>query len=246
MRFELGHFTEHETPHVVFPPPDRVFGTRAAKYDPWLKPLLTVDLASINPDWSGKAHFLYFESAGLAVEFTVKDDIYRLRRGYSFLQDDDGPVPDPDSVVTDLEEIFELDAYEELLDDDGETTRAPTPRGSLLRSRFLHLTSVDLPPPAEHRRGEWYEAAESMLRAKAFGPYARDDGHTPIPPPDTLMFGGHPCWLQSDATPRDPDGRRMEFVGQVDASRFSADIGGMFYLFHAPAAKLVTMVAQIG
>jgi hypothetical protein len=37
----------------------------------------------------------------------------------------------------------------------------------------------------------------------------------------------------------------VEFVGQVDASRFSSEIGGMFYLFHAPEAKLVTMVPQI-
>ena len=100
-----------------------------------------------------------------------------------------------------------------------------------------------MPPPAAGDAGTWHQAAEAALRAKAFGPYKGEAITTPSP--DSLMFGGAPSWLQHDQTPRGPDGRAMEFVGQVDASRFSKAIGGMFYLFHAPEAKLVTMISQI-
>ncbi|RZJ64988.1 MAG: hypothetical protein EOO45_17350 [Flavobacterium sp.] len=49
-----------------------------------------------------------------------------------------------------------------------------------------------------------------------------------------------PHWLQSDETPRDPDGKKMEFVAQLDHS----NMFGTLYLFFSEKHQLVSQIFQ--
>lgn len=51
---------------------------------------------------------------------------------------------------------------------------------------------------------------------------------------------GKPGWCQSDETPRDPDGQKMEFVAQLDHS----NMFGTLYLFYSEKHQLVSQVFQ--
>lgn len=51
---------------------------------------------------------------------------------------------------------------------------------------------------------------------------------------------GKPSWAQSDETPRDPDGKKMEFVAQLDHS----NMFGTLYLFYSEKHSLVSQVFQ--
>jgi len=51
---------------------------------------------------------------------------------------------------------------------------------------------------------------------------------------------GKPGWAQSDETPRDPDGQKMEFVAQLDHS----NMFGTLYLFYSEKHQLVSQVFQ--
>ncbi len=51
---------------------------------------------------------------------------------------------------------------------------------------------------------------------------------------------GKPSWLQSDETPRDPDGQKMEFVAQLDHS----NMFGTLFLFYSEQHQLVSQVFQ--
>lgn len=242
MRFVFGRFTARQTPHPVFPDPASVFGERARSHAKWLKPLLTVDLSAIKRDWVGRAHFCYFESSGNSVELAVEDGLYRVLRGYRLQRDASGTRVDRGSIVRRLDEVFEAEAYEELLEADGETIRDPRPRPALRKMQHVRFRGFDLPRPKQRKNAVWFEAARAKLHARGFGPYRRDPAGAPDP--SSLMLRGRPVWRIADETPLDPDGKPMQFVGQLDAARFSAEIGGTIYLFHAPAHRLVTMVSQ--
>jgi hypothetical protein len=238
MRFYFGRFTARPQPHVVFPDVRAVFGDRAQSHRKWLKPLLTVDLSQVRRDWVGHAHFCYFESAGNFVEFGVDNSTYRVLRGYRLERGPSGRKVDRSSVVQKFDEIFEAEGYEELLGADGESIRDPVPR--FRKQRYVRFRGFEL--PKYKAVDDWFAVARNKLHARGFGPYRGQPERAPNP--TSLMLRGRPFWLQSDETPLDPDGARMQFVGQVDASRFSNEIGGMIYLFHAPAHRLVTMVSQ--
>lgn len=61
----------------------------------------------------------------------------------------------------------------------------------------------------------------------------------------TLRFGGRPRWTQSDATPRDPSGKKMHFIGQVYSGDFFWSLVGKdLFLFYSPEHDLVTQVSQ--
>lgn len=51
---------------------------------------------------------------------------------------------------------------------------------------------------------------------------------------------GKPSWAQSDETPRDPDGKKMEFIAQLDHS----NMFGTLYLFYSEKHSLVSQVFQ--
>ncbi len=242
MRFVFGRFTARQTPHPVFPDPASVFGERARSHAKWLKPLLTVDLSAIKRDWVGHAHFCYFESAGNLVELAVEQGFYRVVRGYRLLHDPSGTKIDRASVVRKLDEVFEAEGYEELLEPDGETIRDPQPKPALRKMRHVRFRGFDVSRPRLRKLGPWFDEARAKLHSKGFGPYRRDP--STAPDPTGLLLRGRPVWLSGDETPLDPEGKAMQFVGQVDAARFSNEIGGMIYLFHAPAHGLVTMVSQ--
>lgn len=60
-----------------------------------------------------------------------------------------------------------------------------------------------------------------------------------------LLFGGRPQWTQSDATPRDPSGNAMHFIGQVYSGDFFWSLVGKdLFLFYSPEHDLVTQVSQ--
>jgi hypothetical protein len=62
----------------------------------------------------------------------------------------------------------------------------------------------------------------------------------------TLRFGGRPKWVQSDETPRGPDGKKMHFVGQVYSGDFFSTLCDKdLYLFYAPEHDLVTQITQL-
>ena len=51
---------------------------------------------------------------------------------------------------------------------------------------------------------------------------------------------GKPNWVQSNETPRDPDGKKMEFVAQLDHS----NMFGTLYLFYSEKHQLISQVFQ--
>ncbi|UUC44900.1 hypothetical protein [Flavobacterium cerinum] len=55
----------------------------------------------------------------------------------------------------------------------------------------------------------------------------------------TLQIG-KPDWLQSNETPRDPDGQKMEFVAQLDHS----NMFGTLFLFYSEKHQLVSQIFQ--
>jgi len=57
---------------------------------------------------------------------------------------------------------------------------------------------------------------------------------------DGTLRTGKPSWLQSDETPRDPDGQKMEFIAQLDHS----NMFGTLYLFYSEKHQLVSQVFQ--
>jgi len=60
-----------------------------------------------------------------------------------------------------------------------------------------------------------------------------------------LRFGGRPKWTQSDATPVDPSGNKMHFIGQVYSGDFFWSLVGKdLFLFYSPEHDLVTQVSQ--
>jgi hypothetical protein len=62
-----------------------------------------------------------------------------------------------------------------------------------------------------------------------------------------IMFGGNAVWMQMyDATPSNPDGQEMEFIGQIAAGDLTGGVAGMsLYLFYCPKHNIVTQVAQM-
>lgn len=61
-----------------------------------------------------------------------------------------------------------------------------------------------------------------------------------------LRFGGRPKWTQGDATPRDPGGKKMHFIGQAYSGDFLDSLGAKdLFLFYSPEHDLVTQITQI-
>ena len=61
-----------------------------------------------------------------------------------------------------------------------------------------------------------------------------------------LRFGGRPKWTQGDATPRDPSGKTMHFIGQAYSGDFFETLAAKdLFLFYSPEHALVTQITQI-
>ena len=84
-RVKFGKKVRTETPHRICPPVEDVFAHDVDENAEWFLPLLTVDLKAINPDWSGKAHFLYNEANQEGgVTFKLNGDKYVYEGNYDF------------------------------------------------------------------------------------------------------------------------------------------------------------------
>jgi len=77
--------SKQPTPHIICPPPHEVFADAVAENAEWFLPLLTIDLQGINPDWRGKAHFVYHEAnRDGGVTFKLIGDKYSYAGTYGF------------------------------------------------------------------------------------------------------------------------------------------------------------------
>lgn len=76
-RVTFGKKVKTETPHEICPKVEDVFAHNVEENGIWFLPLLTVDMNGINPDWHGKAHFLYHEANRTGgVTFRLSGDKY--------------------------------------------------------------------------------------------------------------------------------------------------------------------------
>ncbi len=193
------------TPHKLGPEPEEVFGDNVAKNAKWFLPLLTVDLHEINPEWNGKAHFVYHEAnREEGVTFQLENDHYIYKGEYDF--DEDGMA------------------------------------GREVKKGFIKLVPIDVPELTEENQFDWltgvnqtiYEINEKETGDIFEGIIAGNN-----------YFGLKPWWVQWDATPKNPDGEPMQFIGQITAMEFSDEVGDKdIYLFYCPKYKMVTQIDQ--
>lgn len=88
-KVKFGKKTQTETPHQICPTAEAVFANNVVENADWFLPLLTVDLQEINPDWRGKAHFVYHEANRQGgIRFKLSGDKYIYDGTYNF--DDSG------------------------------------------------------------------------------------------------------------------------------------------------------------
>jgi len=77
--------TKCPTAHKVCPSAEEVFASDLEENAEWFLPLLTVDLQAINPNWHGKAHFVYHEANRTGgVTFKLNDNKYLYTGDYGF------------------------------------------------------------------------------------------------------------------------------------------------------------------
>lgn len=63
---------------------------------------------------------------------------------------------------------------------------------------------------------------------------------------DLPLFRNKPLWIQGNATPVNPDGVSMEFIGQVNTAYFSSELPEYeLYLFYCPKYKILKQYAQM-
>lgn len=106
---KFGKRVKTPTLHPVCPSAETVFADNIDENAEWFLPLLTVDLQAINPDWQGKAHFLYHEANREGgVTFKLDGDKYIYEGDYGF---DGGDMAERDRY-TGFMEMVTLDVPE--------------------------------------------------------------------------------------------------------------------------------------
>jgi hypothetical protein len=218
------HFARlSQTPTVfrVHPKLEDVFSpgevSRCAKF---FRPALTVDLSRVRPSWSGLAHILYYEPGqDKPSRFRVDGDHYMYL----------GDFTECDSTLEVEQNVPSKAPYVELVSAEVplfDNAWTATPR-AIKRSRLVF---------EEHKRLDQYWTTLSEMA-----------GDTDFWWDSTDFFFGHtPHWTQHDQTPRDPDGRPMDFVGQLRAD-YLTDHAADFdcYLFYSPRYRIVSQVLQM-
>jgi hypothetical protein len=239
MEFKFGVITAQPTAHTIGPSHADVFEAEPSVFWQKTRPILSVDLAGVDPAFRGRAHFVYCQTDHL-LEFDMQGDRYAFRRGYRLWRPT-GPdkVLDPRSIVLDPEPLLHGD---EEHDDDLHTI-------PLSVDGYLELHTIEADAFTSESAWTWRRAMRDTLRATRpellLLPPRGKHGVRHDHAVDDLLFGGQPCWLQHPDTPVDPDGEPMAFVGQVRASVFSGEMDHcMIYLFHSPKHRIVTQVMQ--
>lgn len=101
-------------------------------------------------------------------------------------------------------------------------------------SGFIELVPLEMPELTAHNNSEWVETVHTRGKLA---------GHRSLSYSD--HFAACPYWTQSDETPLDPDGKPMQFVGQIRADNYSDEVAGSDqFLFYSPKHKLVTQIDQ--
>lgn len=206
-------FRVHPTLEDVFVAEDVA---RCAK---WFRPLLSVDLSRIRPDWKGVAFFVYFELGGRSESrFVVEDDRYRYLGDFS---ECDANIPLEPSVSWHAPFVDLVETEVPLLDD------AWTPSPEALNASSLVY------PDSKRAVEYWYTLGELAGE--------RDPWRSA-----SFFFAHTPHWTQSDETPLDPDGNPMQFVGQMRADLLTDQVPDFdYFLFFSPKHRLVTQVTQV-
>lgn len=64
MSVYVPRICDHETACRIGPEARAVFASQVDQQGHWFAPLLSVDLSAVNPAWSGRGHFLFWEEPG--------------------------------------------------------------------------------------------------------------------------------------------------------------------------------------
>lgn len=231
----FGHRSEEPTPHIIGPDPKEVFHEKVKLNK--LMPFLTIDLHALRPEWQGKAHFLVWDYSLEYLTFKLKEDKYIfLEAGYS--------------EVKSLSALFKsLDAFEDF---NPKKVDWNVKSNFFFSGKYYDMEAFHLPVMKEKNSCyQWLSDAKFQLSSdqRRFFLFERMpslDGSEDLISLDKQMFlASKPIWLQSDSTPVDPEGKVMEFVGQIDPSVISGDLpDGRVYMFYSPKHQIITLVGQ--
>jgi Leucine-rich repeat (LRR) protein len=231
----FGHRSEEPTPHIIGPDPSEVFHEKVKLNK--LMPFLTVDLHALRPEWQGKAHFLVWDYSLEYLTFQLKENKYIfLEAGYS--------------EVKSLTALFKnLDAFEDF---NPKKVDWNVRSNLFFPGMYYAMEPFHLPVMKETKSSyQWLSDAKFQLssdprRFFLFQQMPSLDGSEDLISLDKQMFlTPKPIWLQSDSTPVDPEGKVMEFVGQIDPSVISGDLpDGRVYMFYSPKHQIITLVGQ--
>lgn len=104
----------------------------------------------------------------------------------------------------------------------------------------IEVERVDLQPAENERKWVWIERIQAELRGHP------SDARKLFRGQSNIYRGPDPIWLQDDQTPVDGGGARMEFLGQVDASRLTDDAADSnHYLFWSSNDRTLAQVTQL-
>lgn len=231
----FGRRSQKETPHRIGPDPSEIF---SEKINPKkLIPFLTVDLHAMRPEWQGKAHFLAWDYSLEYLTFQLKEDKYKFLKAGSL-------------EINSLTKLFRnLDDIEDLNPKEINWNEA---KNSFFKGEYYTLEPFHLPSRRDTKRDrEWLNNSYTVLkndprRFLLFRQMPMSDGSEVMIELEKQMFlAPEPIWLQNDATPVDPDGKVMDFVGQINPSEISKDLpDGRVYLFYSQKHQIVTLVGQ--
>ena len=113
-------------------------------------PLLTVDLQAINPNWQGKAHFLYHEANRRGgVTFKLEDDKYIYEGEYDF---DGGDMAERDRR-TGFVEMVPLDVPELTAVTNSDWPRAVYAAGKVIYPSRMYRTGYRVVSSAAYPSG---------------------------------------------------------------------------------------------
>lgn len=231
----FGHRSEEPAPHRIGPEASEVFHEKMKLKK--LIPFLTVDLHELRPDWQGRAHFLAWDYSLEYLTFQLKEDKYIfLEAGYP--------------EVNSLTKLFQnLDDIEDLNPKD---INWKEDKSSYFRGNYYAMEPFHLPIRKEEEKvSEWLSNARALLKndPRRFFLFDRmpmsDGSEVMINLEEQMFLAPEPIWLQSDATPVDPDGKVMDFVGQINPSVISRNLpDGRVYMFYSQKYQIITLVGQ--
>lgn len=223
----------------VFPNPDSVFADPVDKYARHLLPCVSIDLAQVNPEWSGWIHLV---SPVGPMEGYIGDDTMEFHNDYlksnwlAFRLNEDNRY----QLLGDFR-YFHLEIPSEELDEH-----------DLKYQAKLEKFYADI--HARYRLAkERYERLGKLYSSSRYLPKDRNFSDEEPENLVDLLGGGAPYgnWVDGDLTvneddtddafPVGPDGKRFYFVASVTGQNYSASGADWIVLFYQPESRTVLL-----